>query len=187
MESDALSRYDPIGDAAREILESLHVNGELGSDDVAEIIRGHLNKPPAMEIHGDSNGAYEILSKHWAIQHLVGSIEHTLDQFGGKNYATFEMSGSPRGPVCVTIQRKHGKSPAQVQGELMDMLRTVLDSGASSEEHVSAVDKAAKWLYEHDVLVAEKERVVNEYRDAQESVRRPSRRWWASWFGRRCN
>lgn len=187
MKNGTLCTYDPIGDASTEILEWMHVNGQLKSGDVSDIIRKHLARPPAFEIHADNEG-YEALSKHWAIRHLAKSLAHTFKEFGGKNYCTFEFSPTPAGPLVVTIQCKTGKSPAEIQDELIAMLRALLDRGLSDDESDKAIDNACKWLYEYDLLSAEKQPNVERYQAAQRELYEQSAPWWRR-LGRRfkCN
>ena len=146
-------KANPIAEATRQVMELISRKqsaGEAVADrDIERIIANCL-----CELHDyaltHNDGVTDIRASHWAIKAMAESIADTLHQCGGDNYVTCDM-WTTKGPVVVTIQRKEGKSPAEIQDDLIGMLREMV-----AVSHTAAAARAITWLQGYDKLAAEK-------------------------------
>lgn len=82
---------------------------EQENDDLRETLAG---VPPKVRLVDNS-----ISIQHWAVKLMAGSFAETLKSLSVDNYVTMDID-TEVGPVSVTLQYKHKKSPAEIQAEL---------------------------------------------------------------------
>ena len=142
-------KANPVKEASRRIMQLIdreRQGGSLVQDyNVEEFVFDCLTKLHDYTVEHDNN-VTDIRVKHWAVKAMAESIGHTLYECGGVNYVTCEILTS-RGPVVVTIQRKEGKSPGEIQDELIGMLREV-----AADSRSPTPPSAVKWLRQYDEL-----------------------------------
>lgn len=103
-------------EAGRELLERLKA---------AEAERNHyaslLSKEPALRLR---EGGFDV--QHWAVKVLAMSLGDSFKSMAAKNYLSIEVQHPDQeiGWMVVTIQRKRGKSPAEIAVEAKNELNT---------------------------------------------------------------
>lgn len=105
------------------------------------------------ELHCTREAGLQMRLKHPLFAELTNDLLALLKEHGAENYLSFSAYHDEAGPFLVTIQRQHGKSPAEIAHEARtalvkmtaerDLLRTVLaDIVRISDRKNDAWDRA---------------------------------------------
>jgi hypothetical protein len=136
--------HDParFGIDVSETIPSVHAEMASLRAEVVRL-RDLLSDPSEITTKLNKSGA-EITIEHWACKLIADSFAKSL---GDANFITMEVGPLPHpdgGQICVTVQRKHGKSPAQVIGELKAELAALKAQIESRDEE--AKNDQLEWL-----------------------------------------
>lgn len=92
----------------------------------ARVRQAVLDEPPMLEGLDVAPGTLSFGASHWMFEWVVRACRDVLGP--APNYMQVRATDAERGDAyLITVQRPHGKSPAQRSAELDEALRTVLD------------------------------------------------------------
>jgi hypothetical protein len=72
------------------------------------------------EAGSEEKGTFDIALRSEIFPIMVEFLASAFKDMGGKNYVSMELQDDELGPLLLTIQRRNGKTPAQVAKEVQD-------------------------------------------------------------------
>ena len=112
--------------------------------DVLEVtVAKALQEAPQKFENSYENGEATGHISHFAVRAIAASFMHSFKKLGGKNYIELVVRDPADGEeFIVSIQRRDGKRPSEVAGELFDLLERLVDSATYYKSDDPEVDAA---------------------------------------------